>query len=119
MPATVNRGEVWHTTLPDQNGSEEYGRRFVVIVSNDLFNRDARWNSVIGVAITTSANQATRASVVLLPQGTANLRLDSYVLCHQVFVLDKNKLDTLKGKLPDSPFMRSVENGLKVALFLP
>jgi mRNA interferase MazF len=105
--------------LPDQSGSEEYGRRFVVIVSNDKFNQDARWNSVIGVAITKSTNQATRASVVFLPRGTANLRLDSYAICHQVFVLDKNKLDTLKGTLPDSPFMRSIENGLKVALFLP
>lgn len=118
MPVIVKRGEVYDTTLPPQNGSEEYGRRPVLIVSNDKFNQDARWHSIIAVTVTKSPSQSSRGSVVFVPKGTANLKLDSWVLCHQVFVIDKNKLDFLIGLMP-AKNMQDIERALKVALYLP
>jgi len=56
--------------------------------------------------------------VVFVPKGTANLKLDSWVLCHQVFVIDKNKLDFLIGLMP-AKNMHDIERALKVALYLP
>jgi mRNA interferase MazF len=114
----VKRGEVYLTTLPSSNGSEQCGTRPVIIVSNDKFNQDARWHSILVVCVTKSQNQSNRASVAFIPKGVANLRKDSWALCHQVFVIDKNKLTTLIGELPAN-YLRDVERGLKVALYLP
>jgi mRNA interferase MazF len=116
--ATVRRGNVYLTTLPPANGSEQYGTRPVVVVSNDIFNQNAKWHSIIVVSVTTSTNQSTRATAVFLARGTANLKYDSYILCHQIFVIDKNKLISQIGTLPASN-MHDVERALKVALYLP
>jgi mRNA-degrading endonuclease toxin of MazEF toxin-antitoxin module len=52
-----------------------------------------------------------------LPKGTANLKADSFVLCHQVFVIDKGKLATRIGELPPKN-LKDVELALKTALYL-
>jgi mRNA interferase MazF len=116
--ATVKRGEVYLTTLPPANGSEQYGTRPVVVVSNDKFNQKATWHSIMVVSVTTSPNQSTHATVVFVAKGTANLKSDSYILCHQIFVIDKNKLISQIGTLPANN-MQDIERALKVALYLP
>jgi mRNA interferase MazF len=113
----VKRGEVWLTTLPPLGGSEQYGTRPVIIVSNDKFNLNTKWRTIIAVSVTTSPNQSHLGSVVQIPKGTANLRADSFALCHQVFVIDKNKLTNLIGELP-SKNLKDVELALKTALYL-
>jgi mRNA-degrading endonuclease toxin of MazEF toxin-antitoxin module len=47
----------------------------------------------------------------------ANLKADSFALCHQVFVIDKSKLTTLIGELP-AKNLKDVEFALKTALYL-
>jgi len=113
----VKRGEVWITTLPSLGGSEQSGTRPVIIVSNDQFNLNLRWRSVIAVSLTTSPRQSLLGSVIPIPKGAANLRSDSFALCHQVFVIDKSRLTTLLGELP-AKNLATVELGLKAALYL-
>ena len=113
----MKRGEVCVTTLPKLGGSEQYGTRPVVIVSNDRFNLNAQWRTVIAVSVTTSASLGRLGSVVSLPRGTANLKADSFALCHQVSVVDKNKLISFVGELPVRN-LTDIEFGLKTALYL-
>jgi mRNA interferase MazF len=113
----VKRGEVWVTNLPPLGGSEQYGTRPVVIVSNDKFNLNVRWRTIIAVSVTTSPNLSQLGSVAELPKGVANLKADSFALCHQVFVIDKTKLTALIGELPTKN-LKDVEFGLKTALYL-
>jgi mRNA interferase MazF len=114
----MKRGEVWWAHLAPRSGSEQRGRRPVVIISHDAFNRAAGWRSVIVVPLSTSARQAARGpTAVALPRGTAGLRRESVALCHQVTTLDREKLHQQVGTLP-SVAVAAVADGLKAAMAL-
>jgi mRNA-degrading endonuclease toxin of MazEF toxin-antitoxin module len=100
------------------SGSEQTGRRPVILVSNDGFNQTPGWKSVIVVPISTSSSQGKRGpTVVELPAATAGLPLKSFAVCHQVTTLDRAKLTKKTGTLP-SECLHDVEEGLKAAMDL-
>jgi mRNA interferase MazF len=114
----MRRGEVYWADLAPRSGSEQTGRRPVVLVSHDGFNLSPDWRSVIVVPISISASQAKRGpTVVQIPGGAAGLPRASVAICHQVTTLDRAKLSKRIGTLsPD--LARGVEAGLKAALDL-
>ena len=114
----MKRGEVYVADLVPRSGSEQRGRRPVIVLSHDAFNQTPGWRSIIVVPLSTSAAQAKRGlTAVLLPQGAGGLRQESVALCHQVTTLDRAKLSQRLGELtPDQ--LRQVEAGLKAALDL-
>ena len=114
----MRRGEVFWATLAPRSGSEQTGRRPVVLLSNDGFNRVEAWRSVIVIPFSTSGRQATRGpTAVLVPAASSGLGADSVALCHQVTTLDRSKLITKIGALPAAA-MAAVELGVKIALDL-
>lgn len=114
----MKRGEVNWADLVPRSGSEQTGRRPVIVVSHDGFNQVAAWQSIIVVPLSTSSAQAGRGvTVVEIPGGTVGLEKTGYALCHQVTTLDRAKCAKRLGQLP-SRFLRSVEEGLKAALDL-
>jgi mRNA interferase MazF len=114
----VKRGEVWWAELEPRSGSEQRGRRPVIVVSHDAFNEAATWRSIIVVPLSTSATQAGRGpTAVLLARGAAGLARSSVALCHQVTTLDRAKLTRLVGTLP-IPTLNAVERGLAAAMDL-
>ena len=89
----MKRGEVYWADLAPRSGSEQQGRRPVIVISHDAFNQTQGWRSIIVVPLSTSTAQAGRGpSAVLLSQGTAGLGKESVALCHQVTTLDRSKL---------------------------
>lgn len=114
----MKRGDVFWADLVPRSGSEQSGRRPVVIASHDGFNQVAAWRSIIVVPLSTSAAQRRRGpTAVLLPKGTAGLRRESVALCHQVTTLDRSKLTDRIGELPAAALKRLSE-GLRAALAL-
>jgi mRNA interferase MazF len=114
----VKRGDVFWADLVPRSGSEQSGRRPVVIVSHDGFNQVTAWRSIIVVPLSTSPKQRRRGpTAILLPKGTAGLRQESVALCHQVTTLDRSKLTTRIGELPAASLKR-VGDGLRAALAL-
>jgi mRNA interferase MazF len=114
----VKRGDVFWAELAPRSGAEQRGRRPVVVVSNDGFNRVEAWRSVIVAPLSTSPAQRRRGpTAIALPKGTAGLRQESIVLCHQVTTLDREKLVTRIGELPRAALDR-VDEGLRTALAL-
>lgn len=114
----MTRGEVWWADLAPRSGAEQHGRRPVIVMSHDAFNRVASWRSVIIVPLSTSATQTRRGpTAVPVAAGVANLPLPSVALCHQVTTLDRSKLVERLGCLPADD-VRAVEEGLKIALDL-
>src|SRR5215204_4047492 len=96
----MNRGEVYWADLVPRSGSEQQGRRPVVVISHDAFNQTQGWRSIIVVPLSTSQAQAGRGpTAVLLSQGAAGMRKESVVLCHQVTTLDRSKLTQRIGAL--------------------
>lgn len=114
----MTRGEVYWAVLEPRSGSEQRGRRPVLVVSHDIFNRTPGWRSVIVVPLSTSAKQAARGpTVVHIPAGSGGLPQDSVALCHQVTTLDRGKMASRAGVLP-GPLLERVEAGLKMAMSL-
>jgi mRNA interferase MazF len=114
----MRRGEVYWADLVPRSGSEQTGRRPVILVSHDGFNQTLSWTSIIVVPISTSSSQGKRGlTVVEIPGGAAGLPRTCFAVCHQVTTLDRAKLTKRIGTLsPD--MVRAVEEALKAALDL-
>ena len=114
----MKRGEMYWAVLAPRSGSEQQGRRPVIVVSHDGFNQTPNWRSVIVVPVSTSPKQAGRGpTAVLLSKNSAGLKKPSVALCHQVTTLDRAKLTTRIGTLLPTA-MQDVEAGLRAALDL-
>lgn len=111
----MKRGDVYWANLQPRSGSEQQGRRPVIIISHDGFNQNSRWRSIIVIPISTSAAQAKRGlTAVFLSQGTGGLEQDSVALCHQITTLDRAKLTEKIGELSKKN-LEAIADGLKAA----
>ena len=114
----MRRGDVYWAELAPRSGSEERGRRPVIVVSHDGFNEVTSWRSVTVVPLSTSGRQARRGlTAVPIDRGAAGLRAACVALCHQVTTLDRAKLVERIGALSPAD-LRRVGEGLLVALDL-
>ena len=114
----MKRGEVYWAEFAPRSGSEQRGRRPVVIVSHDGFNQVPGWRSVLVVPLSTATAQGRRGpTAVGLEAGAGGLAKQSVAVCHQVTTLDRAKLVQRIGGL-DSPALGRVDQGLKAALQL-
>ena len=118
----MKRGDLYWAELAPRSGSEQQGRRPVIIVSHDAFNETPGWQSVIVIPVSTSSAQAARGPTAIgLPAGGAgggNLRKNSIAVCHQVTTLDRAKLTQYIGTLQQQQLLQ-IEAGLKAAMQLP
>ncbi len=113
----MKRGDIYWADLRPRSGSEQTGRRPVIVVSHDAFNQTAGWRSIIVVPVSTSERQAARGpTVVELPSSEA-LAKPSVAVCHQITTIDRSKLSRRAGALPVS-VLEAVEQALKAAMDL-
>lgn len=111
----MRRGEVYWARLFPRSGTEQKGRRPVIVVSNDGFNQVASWRSIIVIPVTTSSRQARQVpSMVPLSPKETGLPKDSYAICHQITTLDRSKIEQRVGVLSREA-MRRVEEGIAAA----
>ena len=114
----MRRGDVFIADLIPRSGSEQTGRRPVVIISNDGFNLTSNWRSIIVVPLSTSSSQALwTQTVVHISSSEGGLSRDGSALCHQVTTLDRGKLKQRLGELSEAK-MLEIERGLKAAMDL-
>ena len=114
----MRRGEIYWAELEPRSGSEQRGRRPVIILSHDAFNEAPNWRSMIVVPCTTSDAQRRRGpTVVDLPRGTGGLREDCVAICHQITTLDRAKLSQKIGVLPAAA-LRNIETAIRAAIDL-
>lgn len=114
----MNRGDVYWADLVPRSGSEQTGRRPVIVISNEAFNRVPTWKSIIVIPMTTSSSQAARRpTAVPIPQGVCGLSKPGIAICHQVTTLDRGKIGKRIGSLPWK-LMEEIEDGLRAAMSL-
>jgi mRNA interferase MazF len=112
------RGEIYWADLHPRSGSEQSGRRPVILISHDLFNLSPSWQSLVVIPMTTSSRQANRGpSNVSIPGALVGLPKDGLAICHQITTLDRSKLIKRIGSLP-GPLLKRVEEGIKAAIDL-
>lgn len=114
----MKRGDIYWADLAPRSGSEQSGRRPVIVLSHDSFNQVPGWSSIIVVPMSTSAAQARRGpTVVELAGAAAGLKKPGFAICHQVTTLDRAKLTQRAGSV-SSEALRQIEEALKAALDL-
>ncbi|MBV8845648.1 MAG: type II toxin-antitoxin system PemK/MazF family toxin [Bryobacterales bacterium] len=114
----MKRGEVHWADLMPRSGSEQTGRRPVIVLSHDGFNGNPRWKSIVVVPVSTSTSQGTRGpTVVEIPAGAGGLAKASFAVCHQITTLDRAKLTKRIGVLPPEALV-NVEDAVKAAIDL-
>lgn len=110
----IYRGDLFFANLNPVKGSEQGGKRPVVILQNDVGNKFSP--TVIIAAITSrtrkKANMPTHVSL-----DNAALEKDSQVLLEQIRTLDKTRLIKKVGKLTQDE-MRAIDNSLEISLSL-
>lgn len=98
---TVKRGEVWLVDLNPSKGSEQGGKRPVIVFQNDVVSQFS--TTLIVVPLTTNLRRASLPTCLLIPCGEGGLDRDSVALCHQLRVIDITRLLSKLGELtPDT-----------------
>ena len=111
----VVRGAVYWADLNPTRGTEQAGRRPVLVVQTDRANT-ASPHTII-VPLTTKIRQALLPSHVFVGAGTGGLSEDSVALCEQIRVCDRSRLGQRVGTLPPQ-VMDRVGQALKAILDL-
>lgn len=91
----VKRGEIWLADLNPTRGSEQAGIRPVLIFQNDMVSKFT--TTVLAIPVTGNLRRASLPSCVQIAKGEGGLVNDSVVLCHQLRVLDKIRLERKLG----------------------
>ena len=114
----MKRGDVYWADLVPRSGSEQTGRRPVIVISHDGFTEVPSWRSIIVIPISTSTSQGKRGpTVVEIPGREAGLTNTSFAISQQDTTLDRAKFTRRVGALP-ADSLRFVEEGLRAALDL-
>src|ERR1700722_16258403 len=96
----MTRGEIYWAEVSPRSGSEQAGRRPVIVVSHDGFNQARNWRSVIVVPMSTSKTRGRRGpTAVEIPADASGLAHPGVAVCHQVTTLDRSKLTRFAGRL--------------------
>jgi mRNA interferase MazF len=92
---TVQRGDIWLANLNPIRGSEQAGIRPVLVFQNDVISRFT--TTVLAIPLTTNLRRAALPSCVQVASGEGGLESESVLLCHQLCVLDKTRLQRKLG----------------------
>lgn len=104
----IKRGNVFIADLNPTVGSEQYGRRPVVILSNNLNNK---YSPTILVAPLTKILKKTKLPTHIIIRKNYFLKYDSLILLEQLRTIDKARLVAYKGKV-DFNTLEKINNGL-------
>lgn len=116
MPkGNVKRGDVFYADLSPVVGSEQGGRRPVLVVQNNIGNHFSP--TVIVAAITAQIAKPKMPTHVRLAANQAGLDKDSVCLLEQVRTIDKKRLNRYQGHVSKKT-MAKINAALEVSLGL-
>ena len=111
----ASRGDIYWLDVPSGVGSEQGGRRPVLIVQNDVGNRASP--TTIVAAITSQSRSRRYPFHVPFTASESGLRLDGTVMCEQIRTVDQRRLAGLAGSL-NAARMLEVDEALHWSLGL-
>ena len=111
----------WHiflASLDPPRGSEQAGRRPVLVISRERINQMLPVVNVIPLTSRKSAERIIYPNEVLLPTGVAGLQMDSIALCYQIRTLDKSRLEEDLGELVETNLRQEIIEAVRFQLEL-
>lgn len=111
----IRRGDVFWVDMNPVKGSEQAGRRPIVVIQNDVGNEAAP--TVIVAPLTTKSFTKHYPINVHVPRGVAGLKENSTILLSQIRTIDKTRLDRKIGHLPPS-YLKQADHAICISLGL-
>jgi len=111
----VKRGDVWWADLSPTRGTEQYGRRPILVVQSDRANPYSPHTII--VPFTTKIRSTLLPSHVLVSAEEGGLKENSVLLCEQIRVIDKSRLIEKIGTLSEAK-LEEVARSLHIILDL-
>lgn len=111
----IKRGELYWVNLNPTRGSEQSGRRPVLIIQNNIGNELAP--TTIVAPLTTKSFSKEYPTNVHLLKGVSGLKSDSTILLSQIRTIDKTRLESRIGLLSEAD-IEKVERAMKISLGL-
>lgn len=112
---SIKRGDIFYVDLNPAKGSEQSGRRPVLVIQNNIGNEVSP--TVIIAPLTTKKFSKEYPTNVRVKKGTANLKEDSAVLLSQIRTIDKNRLERKVGSI-SGELLIMVNEAIKISLGL-
>lgn len=110
----IKRGEIYFANVTEYSqGSEQSGRRPVLILQNDIGNKFSP-TTIIAI-ITTKSKRELPTHVELHKDRFNGLKQDSVVALEQIKTVDKERLEYRIGKLSPNDNIRVME-AMKISL---
>jgi len=109
---------VFLASLDPTTGSEQAGRRPVLVISRERLNQVLPVVNVLPLTSRKSLQRTIYPNEVLLVAGTAGLVVDSIVLCYQIRTLDKRRLEQPFGMLDDLSLREAIAEAVRFQLDL-
>lgn len=110
----VHRGDIFYANLGIRMGSEQDGRRPVLIIQNEIGNE---YSPTVIVAVLTSKIKKMYLPTHLIVGTRFGLPEKSIVLFEQLTTIDRRRLDRYVGTL-DHNVMQKANQAIKVSLGL-
>ena len=111
----IKRGFVYLVNLNPTIGAEINKVRPAIVVSNDINNQYAETITI--VPITSSRIDKVYPFEVFIPKGTANLDKDSKAKANQIRTIDKKRIVSEIGELPED-LLKKLDTAIKIHLDL-
>lgn len=117
MLKTPLQWSLFGARLDPVKGSEQAGRRPVLVISNEVIHQSL---PIVTILPVTSLKEGRRiySTEVLLKSGTAGLKHDSIVMAHQIRTISKERLETVYGTIEDANLQSKIRQALRVHLDL-
>ena len=109
-----SRGEVWLADLSPTRGHEQAGRRPVLLMSEDIFNRGPA-GLVIVIPLTSTRRGVPSHVPITPPEG--GLKTPSVILCEAIRSIAMERLVQRWGRVSPST-MAAVEDRIRILLGL-
>ncbi len=109
-----SRGDIWLADLNPTRGREQKGRRPVLIISEDIFNRGPA--ELVIILPVTSTHRGIPSHVPIKPP-EGGLKTGSFVLCEAVRSISKNRLLYRLGTVNVST-LAEIEDRLRILMGL-
>ena len=108
----MDKGEIWLTSLPEQTGKEQVGKRPALIIA------DTKTGLIIVIPFTSSLEKLKYNYTVEINPSLENaLDKKSVALLFQMRAIDKKRVVHKIGKLEDS-YLREIDENIKKLLKL-
>ena len=112
MTKEIKKGQIYYADLSPVVGSEQGGRRPVLVIQNDKGNKYAP--TTIVAIITSRKTKANLPTHIWLPN-TVGLKCESMVELEQIRTIDKSRLKNYLGTI-DYQTQSAVDVGLRISL---